>query len=75
MNVAFTRQRPYQEEVEVEGQKIPLPFTNTLCEVALAKKSDGMWVFVRRWGIPLFSDRRHEEEVNQALREAAAIVG
>ncbi|HEY4493630.1 MAG TPA: hypothetical protein VJB98_03360 [Candidatus Paceibacterota bacterium] len=40
-------QRPYESMVEIEGQTITLPFTNTFCLVTLMKEG-GKWYFVDR---------------------------
>lgn len=41
------KQQPYQEFVEVDGQRIELPYTNSVCQVIL-KGGDGGWEYVTR---------------------------
>lgn len=42
------RQKPYQESIEIDGETVKLPFTNSYCEVALRKDSKGKWVVAGR---------------------------
>jgi len=40
-------QKPYQECIEIDGQKIKLPFTNSFCEIKLLRRN-GKWYYLER---------------------------
>lgn len=38
------RQKPHQDSIEIDGEIVKLPFTNSYCEVALRKDGKGKWI-------------------------------
>lgn len=74
VEMMFVRQMPFQKEITIVSERVELPPTGFLCEVALARNKEGGWTFVRKWKF-LCSNEERNREISEAEREAEVLAG